>query len=197
MAALAGLALLLTAGILGPEQTSFADSALYESVVERLFAIPKESRTYMRFRYVYWSHGEMQIIVRDTGGGAAELELWRLPSGSKTIWDQLSILAGSVPNVRPEDAVSKIRIVRETKSVKPNSALSQMLGESRQLRIAPVAGERVLLEAATYQFNVKSPSLNLEVSLQGPQDWRKSPDQLIRWIGRIREAVEKLPDVSQ
>ena len=174
------------------ELSAFGDTALYEKVIQRLFqADAPGSTTEELLRYTYSESGEMQVRIRRAPRGPLELELWRLPEGAPTVWRQLETLWRSVPTITAEDAASRIAIQRVSKTIPGSGHLPKILS-ARPASVGLDGLDVIFLHGSRYELTISSLSRTVMLSLQGPQDWRRSEDQIIRWMGRVQVAVREL-----
>lgn len=172
--------------------SAFADTKLYEEVIDRLFQSDSSgSEAGDRLRYTYCDSGEMQVVIRHEEGGDLRMELWRLPKGSPTVWEQLAALWRTVPGITAQEAANRIAIPRESSSISRNSPMWKILEAGHDLRITLAGRDGVFTDGSQYDFAVSSLSKTLRLSLSGPQDSRKSGDPVVRWMGRVRAALDR------
>ena len=188
----------LSAGLVPQQVSSFADVKLYEAVIDRLFQSETSDGTpEERLRYTYCDSGEMQVVVHHPKSGALRVEVWRLPKGSPPISEQLVTLWAEKPAMNVDEAASRIAVRRQSLSISRSSPISKALEPGRSLSIGLAGIDGIFLEASRYELTVDSISKTLTLSILGPQDWRRSADPVIRWMGRVRVAIDRAGETPQ
>ncbi len=185
-------ALLFSATIvLGQESTALGDIELYEFVLDHVFHTESLQGTVaLVLRYLPTDSGEFQVQVHETGQDRIELDVWRVPAGLPTIWVQLLDLAGKHPKWRAEDLAQAISVDRSSLLLKRSSTLSRLIMDNRPSQVSLMGVTTLFIDGTSYELVLSSPSKNISVKLSGPQETGISKDPLIRWMGRVRAAVE-------
>lgn len=173
---------------------AFADTALYERVIERLFRSEAPARLgEVRLRYTSSDEGEMQISIWRQHQNPIQVQLWLLPEGAPTVWRQLGTFWRRDRAITTEEAARRITIKHISTSIPPTGELARILS-ARPVTARLDDGDLLILEAASYQLFVSSLSKTVMLAVQGPQDWRRSKDQVVRWMGQVRSAVRHLEE---
>jgi hypothetical protein len=189
--------LTITALGLMPDQmvgqgSAFADASLYESVVNQLFQHQAEGRSSeTQLRYTYCSTGELQIVIRDAGTDRINLEIWYVPRGSPSIWNQLAALVAKRPSLNAQQAASLLKIERKSLTIPKSAALARLLEDGRSLSVPLTGDDTITLDGMAYGLTIRSVSRNLSVTFQAPQRSLDSQSEIVRWMGKVRAEVNR------
>jgi hypothetical protein len=171
-------------------QETFANTKLYEAVVNRLFHHEPSGRGIeTQLRYTYCNAGEMQILFRNASAEQIDLEIWHLPAGSPTIWNQLAVLVTKTPTLTTEQAVGAVKMQHESVKVPRLSALGKAILEGELQTVDLTGDDTLTLDGMTYGIVINSLAKRLSVTLQGPQEGSSNPT--IRWMAQVRVEVER------
>jgi hypothetical protein len=171
--------------------SAFADTKLYDAVLDRLFQHDVQTGSpEIQLRYTYCDVGEMQIVVRKLKSSDFQLDILYLPPGASNVWNQLAQLINSKPKLTANAAAVSIRMIRRTITIQNTTALAKLLDESGSLSIPLLHQNTITLDGMAYGIAVRSISEDMSLTLQGPQHSDESNSQLIRWMGRVRLGVE-------
>lgn len=182
----------LSAKLSALQRSVFADTQLYEAVLERLFRIDSPSDVSdERLRFTYCEDGEMQIVIHPEPNGGFQIQLWSLPKGAPTVWTQLETMWSSSRELTADEAVGRITLKRESKSISKSAALSRIIS-ARPVTVGLDGRQEIVLEVARYDLSFNSLSKSLSMTVYEPQDWRKSQDPIVRWMGQVRLEIDKL-----
>ena len=180
-----------------PDQTvgqgsTFADTSLYESVVERLFQHQPQGRSSeTELRYTYGDSGELQVLIRDTGADRISVEIWHVPKGSPSIWNQLAALAAKRSSLNAQQAASLIKVERKSLTIPKSAALARLLEDGRSLSVPLTGDNTITLDGMAYGLTIRSVSRNLSVTFQAPQRSLDSQSEIVRWMGEVRTEVDR------
>lgn len=177
----------------GQSPAAFADAKLYDAVVERLFQHDvRAGSSEIQLRYTYCDAGEMQIVVHKLKDSEFQLDVWRVPPGFPSVWNQLAQLVSSKPTLSADTAVALIKMSREAVVVRSSTTLAKLLESADSLSIPFLVKSNVVtLDGMAYGLAARSISEDLTLTLQGPQHAEESENQMIRWMGQIRSNSEQ------
>lgn len=199
MAVLAMVAIVLSLGQSAAQPiSSFGDTKLYERVLDRLFEYDQNGAPGVeRLRYSYCNAGEMQVVIGREELGGRRIQFWRVPKGSPTVWEQLAALWRTSPTISVEEAVDRITVRRESRVISRSSPISKIIDAGSRLTFGLSRRNEVFLDGSRYEFAMNSVSKTLTLSVQGPQEPSRSEDPIVRWMGHMRAAAERLVEISQ
>jgi hypothetical protein len=189
-AALALLTVLAIGIARGQDASAFADTKLYDAVLDRLFqhdVLPGSSE--IQLRYAYCDKGEMQIVIHKVRNSDFSLEVWYV-ADSPNVWKQLAGLVQPNRTLTPESAASLIKINHKTVVARSSTTLGVSLDKAASLSIPLLNPSTVTLDGMAYAISIRSISEDASLTFQGPQQAEQSDNQLIRWMGQVRLSVE-------
>jgi hypothetical protein len=182
------------------QQRAFADVALYEAVLDRLFHDEPDKLSFpvaIILRYAHTEAGEMQFsVVHDGTTGQYGIQRWNLPRGAPTIWEQLSQLASSRADITVDSAVRAIRLEHSKGAVAASSTAGGLLEQASSLQVELSGSDQFFLEGSDYVLIIRSPGRDMRLRIQGPQDGQKSPNAIVRWMTQVRRTLGEL-DLKQ
>jgi hypothetical protein len=189
----AALTILLVATKASAQQSSFADTQLYDAVLDHLFIHNATQRRIaeLELRYTYCSASEMQLLIR-TNTNEFQVESWDLPPGKPNVWDQLGSLA--TPGLTPERAAALISLRHESLTVPKNTPLGSLIEQANSLTIAVTPDQTTTLDGMEYRLSVLSLAKDLSITLRKPEyaDARDTKNAVIGWMIRVRAEFEKM-----
>ena len=151
----------------GQNASAFADTKLYDTVLDRLFQHDVQpGSAEIQLRYTYCDVGEMQIIVHKLKNSVFRIDVLHLPPGAPNVWNQLAQLANSNPKLTADAAVASIRMIGTTVTVPTASAFAKRLDESSSLSIPLLSQNTITLDGMAYGIAVRSTSEDLSLTLQ-------------------------------
>jgi hypothetical protein len=175
----------------GQDSSAFADTKLYDSVLDRLFQhAVRPGTSEIQLRYSYCDQGEMQVVVHRLQNSDFSLDVWFVPPGSPNIWRQLAGLAQANPTLNPETAVGLLKLSHKTVVEHSTTAFAAVLDKATSLSIPLLSGSTVTLDGMAYGIAVRSISEDASLTFQGPQQADKSDNQVIRWMGQVRSNLD-------
>lgn len=176
----------------GQDSSAFADTRLYDAVLERLFQYDVQpGSSEVQLRYTYCDAGEMQVVIHKLGNSDFRLDIWYVMAGFPNIWNQLAHLIQSNPTLNADNAIRLIKINHKTVVAHNTTALAALIGKASSLSIHLLNPSTVTLDGMAYGLSVRSIAEDVNVVLQGPQQADKSNNQLIRWMGQVRSSIEQ------
>jgi hypothetical protein len=173
---------------------TFGDTKLYDAVLERLFQhTAKSSDPEVDLRYTNGSDGEteMQIVVHKLQNSGFQLETWYIPTGTPNVWHQLAALAVSHPTMGMADLANLIQLARESLGAPPASALAKLMDQANSISVPISVPNTIAVDATEYTMSAHSYVESVNVVLVGPPNASQSRSPMIRWMGRVRAAVEE------
>ena len=174
------------------QESAFADTRLYEAVLDRLFRVDSSTDVpTAQLRFTYCENGEMQIAIYSETNGGFRVQLWRVPKNTPTVWEQLERMWSSNRGLTVDEAIGVITLARESRSISRSAPLSGVI-RARPRTVGLEGRDEIILEAGRYELFIRSLGKSLSLSVQGPQDWRRSPDRIVRWMGQVRLEIDKL-----
>ena len=174
----------------GQESSAFADTRLYDAVLERLFQHDvQQGPLEVQLRYTYCNLGENQIVIHKLGNSDFRLDVWYVAAGIPNIWNQLAHFVRSNPTLNADNAIGLIKMNHKT-IVVHNTVLTTLIEKASSLSIPLLNPSTVTLDGMAYGLAVRSIAEDVNVTLQGPQQSDTSANQLIRWMGQIRSSTE-------
>lgn len=190
--------LLAPISTLAQQRTTFADTKLYEAVLGRLFWHDGSNsrKNVLELRYTYCDSGEMQIVVSELNDGRLSIAIWRVPSGNSTVWNQLAGLSNKKSELTPEEVASSIVLKHDSREIEKSAELAKTILAGRELQIPLVGDNQVFLEGSQYELTITSPSRDISLIIRGPQHSASASNAIVRWMGQVRDQVEKLAQVT-
>jgi hypothetical protein len=132
----------------------------------------------------------MQIVVHKLKNSDFQLDVWYLPPGAPSIWNQLAELAKSNPALTADAAAASMKMSRKTVTAPSSSGLAKLLDKTSLLSIPLLNQNTITLDGMAYGITVRSTTEDMNLTLQGPQHSDESSSELIRWMGQVRSSVE-------
>lgn len=179
-------------------EAAFGDAALYEAVISQLFQHKAAPRlTEVQLRYTYCSSGEMQVALREVGQSQVELEIWDLPPGAPTIWNQLAKL---ISRGAPPDAASlasAITVRHAAHTIRRASGLGRLITTGRPRQVSLAGDDRLGLEGVVYGLTVTSLSRTVSITVTGSEEPSSSDGPLVQWMGAVRSRIARSAGVAQ
>jgi hypothetical protein len=176
----------------GQRKAAFADTKLYEAVLDRLFQHERYKSAFV-LRYSYSDSGELQIAMQELKDNQISIEIWQLPHGAPTVWNQLAEqIAKQDSELDVNKAAATIILNRDSKIVQQSSELGKLVTSGSKLQIPLAADNRVFLEGSQFDLTLTSPSKDISVSLRTSQRPEFSDNPIVRWMAQVRSGVEQL-----
>jgi len=171
------------------ETAEFADVHLYDEVLDRLFPVgTQNTKPGVVIRFAYGPAQEVQISI--TGeAGEEKYEVWRVPPGKASIWNQVADLQSRLRTSDPQVIAASIRVEHLMIS-HPSEGLRQTRKQFDQLRFAPSLNEGLVLDGWQYDLWFHSQANSVHFSLAGPPGGESSHHPLIKWMASLRRALE-------
>ncbi len=175
-----------------PETPTFSNTVLYDSVLDILFPTVKRTNPVPveTIRYTYGNTTEMQLTIRNTDANTYEVNIWYLPNGSRTIWDQLAQLMSNDPDMKATEAAASIQIRHQSMLISKSSGLGHTIQEGHNLRFPAKWQDFLFLEGSSYQIIIDSPSEDINIMINGPQNGRRSNNPVIKWLASLRSQID-------
>jgi hypothetical protein len=190
-AVLSLLAIFATGIARGQDSTAFADTKLYDAVLDRLFQHDvRPGSSEIQLRYTYCDRGEMQVVIHKLKNSDFSLDVWYVATGSPNIWRQLAGLIQSNRTLTSETAASLVKINHKAVVAPSGTALGALLDKADSLSIRLLNHSTVTLDGMAYGISIRSISEDASLTFQGPQQAEQSDSQLIRWMGQVRSGLE-------
>lgn len=175
----------------GQDASAFADTKLYDAVLDRLFQHDvRPGSSEIQLRYAYCDKGEMQIVIHKLRNSDFSLEVWYVAADSPNVWKQVAELVKPNRTMSPESAANLIKINHKTVVARNGTSLGALLDKADSLSISLLNPSTVTLDGMAYTISIRSISEDASLTFQGPQQSEQSNSQLIRWMGQVRLSVE-------
>lgn len=179
----------------GQASTSFSDVHLYDEVVNLLFPVESHqapgspATVTLQCSYGAGSTREIQIRLTNSTSGTQTLEVWYVPSSLPSIWTQLGEAVAAHPGADAAQLSKQIKVSYMKFDAIP-SEVKELMKEFEVLQYKPSEGSRLFLEGMRYGLRVEKPSNSTSISLFGPEDGLRSTTELIRWMTKMRLAIQ-------
>jgi hypothetical protein len=182
---------ILAASVVGQASRAFSDVGLYDQVVDHLFHHDLNARpAEMLLRYTSDESGEMQILIRDQDEKSIDVQVWGLPPGSASIWNQLAALPADQAARGVNEVASHISVYHIEWTVAKSTALAQTIENEHPTQTALVPNDNLTVDGVQYELKIASLSRTVSLTLTGPEEPVKTDDPVVRWMARVRSQVE-------
>jgi hypothetical protein len=177
----------------GQQKTAFADTKLYEAVLDRLFQYERYKSAFV-LRYSYSSDsGELQIATQELKDNQISIEIWQLPHGAPTVWNQLAERSAKQDSeLNVNKAAATIIVNHDSKIVQKSSDLGKLVTSGSKLQIPLAVDNRLFLDGSQFDLTLTSLSKDISISLRTSQRPEFSDNPIVRWMAQVRSGVEQL-----
>lgn len=173
------------------------DEWYYEAVLDRVFRAPTEKdEGELSLRFLDIEGGEMEIAIR-FHPTEFDVVVTALASGQASVWTQLSRLPDAVRLPPVDEVAPLVKIRRGSIRVSRSSNLGKLLASGTRLRMNLEPSPFIFLHGGLYGLTMKSSAKDMRVKLYGPRDPARSAEPVVRWMGRVRQAVQRALPAEQ
>lgn len=197
--ALLSLAFILVASGMqchGQQQTFFADTVLYNAVLDELFQTQlgdfkdhtKTDDIVLRFSSS--NARELQIKITERRSHPPVYVLWRIPKDQPSIWEQVAAASSRLHTEDPKQIAATIRLERQAVD-HPSERFEKLLKAFSGLRFSPAFSAGLILDGSQYDLWFQSLSNSTRFSLEGSPNGQPSDHPLILWMIAVKSEVDK------
>ena len=168
----------------------------YNQVLDAIFPLVLAEDPYAVLRFASAGQAEFQVNIERRSDRRYLVTKYSLPSGAPPIGTQIRNLRQQFPTSTAAELAKHIAVEKHVIPL-PDATVSNLLDSLAKLRMPAQVSEEIVMDPSVYEFwFVARPACNvlhLAVSdADAGHDSKAHP--LVRWMNRVRQAVEKSPE---